>query len=187
MAKKKGEHYVNNKEFYVLLVENKKLLEAIEIYSRNKEVKELVASIEKTKTEKEKKKIIKKIETLKEYPIKNKKQIDLLEEQLRKIKNKLGRIFLRICKGFLSKPNFINYSWDRKDIMTSDACWFMSNYIDRYNVERTNPFAYFTQICRNAFLQHINKYKKTAETFQNIGFIENIMHKNNQQSDEWNT
>ena len=153
MAKKKGPHYVNNKEFYVLLVENKKLTEAIISFSDD--------------------------------IVGNAKKLNLLNMRLRKTKNKLGKIFLRICKGFLSKPNFINYSWDRKDIMTSDACWFMSNYIDRYDVHRTNPFAYFTQICRNAFLQHINKYKKNAETFKSIGYIENIFSENNQATEDW--
>ena len=148
---KKNKHYVNNKEFYNLLVENKKLIDAIKFYSKD--------------------------------TVNNKKELCMLEEKLRKTKNKLGNIFLRICKGFLSKPSYMGYSWDRKDIMTSDATFYMSNYIDRYKLEKTNPFAYFTRICRNAFLQHINKYNKTSKKFQNIGFIENMINKNNQDED----
>jgi len=36
-------------------------------------------------------------------------------------------------------------------------------YIDNFDVERTNPFAYFTQIVYYAFLRRIAKEKKQLE------------------------
>ena len=102
-----------------------------------------------------------------------------------KVKNELGKIFLTLCKHILTKPNFINYSEDRKDVMTSDACWFCSRYIDRYDIERTNPFGYFTTVCHHAFLQYINKQKKYTDKFQPIGYIENIHKQNNSMDDSY--
>jgi len=107
----------------------------------------------------------------------------MLQIKGNKVKNELGRIFLKLCQHILTKPNFINYSPDRKDAMTSDACWYCSRYIDRYDVARTNPFGYFTTVCHHAFLQFINKQKKYSEKFQPIGYIENIHKKNNSNDD----
>ena len=96
------------------------------------------------------------------------------ENKLRIVKNKIGRIFILIAKGFLQKPNFINYDPLRKDDMLSDATFFMTQYIDRYDTERTNPFAYFSQIAYWAFLQNINKINKRGETFQALSYVENL-------------
>jgi len=108
----------------------------------------------------------------------------LLQKRGNRIKNELGRIFLKLCEHILTKPNFINYSADRKDVMTSDACWYCSRYIDRYDVKRTNPFGYFTTVCHHAFLQYLNKQKKYSEKFQPIGYIEN-MHKRDNHMDDF--
>jgi len=103
----------------------------------------------------------------------------MLQKQGTRVKNELGKIFLNLCQHILTKPNFINYSADRKDAMTSDACWYCSRYIDRYDITRTNPFSYFTTVCHHAFLQYINKQKKYSEKFQPIGYIENVHKENN--------
>jgi hypothetical protein len=101
-------------------------------------------------------------------------QQDMRIKKLDILKNKLGRFFLLICDGILKKPNFINYDPLRKDTMVSDGVYFMCIYIDRYDTDRSNPFAYFTQIAFNAFLQNINKNNKNMSTFTSLFYIENL-------------
>ena len=97
------------------------------------------------------------------------------EKELYKVKNAIGRNFLKIIEGLLKLPSFINYDHFRKNSMTSDACLFMWTYLERFDHERyDNPFAYFTQTAKSAFIQHINKINKQKECVQNIDFIENM-------------
>lgn len=113
----------------------------------------------------------------KEY-VNNAEFLDLLilyqQTKDKKVHNKLGVIFLKISNGMMNRPNFINYSHDRKCDMISDATYFMSKYLDRYDVTKKNPFAYFSQICFNAFLQSINKQNKLSNEFISISYIENM-------------
>lgn len=46
-----------------------------------------------------------------------------------------------------------------KDDMICDGVENCIQYIDNFDVERTNPFAYFTQIVYYAFLRRIAKEK----------------------------
>jgi DNA-directed RNA polymerase specialized sigma24 family protein len=50
-----------------------------------------------------------------------------------------------------------------KDDMICDGIENCIQYIDNFDVERTNPFAYFTQIVYYAFLRRIAKEKKQLE------------------------
>lgn len=145
--KKNKPNYVSNKEFYSLLVENKKLLDTIEL-------------------------------------LENINEIEILERKQYKVNNQLGKIFIKICRGYISRPNFINYTPDRKQEMISDACFYMSKYMLNFKEERTNPFSYFTKICEHAFLQYINKHNKNAEKVQSLSYIENIFIENNLKHDE---
>lgn len=86
---------------------------------------------------------------------------------------KIGKSFLLIAKNLLNKSNFINYTQDRKNEMISDATYYMCRYIQRFDIQRKNPFAYFTMIARNAFLQNINDYGKRDAMFTSIEYIEN--------------
>jgi len=90
------------------------------------------------------------------------------------IKNKIGRKFIKITDGVLKRPSFINYDYFRKQEMISDATFFMVIYIDRYDCDRYNPFAYFTQITFNAFLQKINKVNKTNKLVTSLNYLENM-------------
>ena len=104
------------------------------------------------------------------------------QKRLDEVKNELGNHFLLIANGLLKQPKFINYDYYRKSEMISDATFFMVNYVDRYDTTRTNPFAYFTQIAFNAFLQSINKNNKRNENFTSISYIENM---DNTEVGEW--
>lgn len=97
----------------------------------------------------------------------------------KKIYEEIGRHFLLISQNLLNKSNFINYTQDRKDEMISDAVFYMCRYINKYDVTRDNPFAYFTMIARNAFLQNINNYSKLDGMFTSIEYIDNVNNKDN--------
>ena len=78
-----------------------------------------------------------------------------------RVTNYLGECFLKIATHLSYKPNFVNYMF--KDDMICDGIENCIQYIDNFDVERTNPFAYFTQIVYYAFLRRIAKEKKQLE------------------------
>ena len=110
--------------------------------------------------------------------VNNKRFNDLLIEYNKtkssKVFNELGKIFILISQNLLNKGNFINYTQDRKDEMVSDATYFMTNYVDRYKTEKNNPFAYFTRVAYNAFVQNLKDYKKRSDKFKSIEYIDNF-------------
>jgi DNA-directed RNA polymerase specialized sigma24 family protein len=93
--------------------------------------------------------------------------------------NKIGKCFLLISQNFLNKCSFINYTPDRKEEMISDAVYYMCRYIDKYDLKKTNPFAYFTTIAKNAFLQYLNDQNKNSDMFTSLEYIENSESMNN--------
>ena len=78
-----------------------------------------------------------------------------------RIPHYIGECFLKIATHLSYKPNFVNYMF--KDDMICDGIENCIQYIDNFDVERTNPFAYFTQIVYYAFLRRIAKEKKQLE------------------------
>jgi DNA-directed RNA polymerase specialized sigma subunit len=109
----------------------------------------------------------------------NNEQFTILLKDYEQTKNprtyeKLGKCFLAIADNILCKPNFINYDHMRKEDMLSDACYYMVKYINTYDTTKNNPFAFFSQIAFNAFIQNINKFNKDREVFVPIDFIENM-------------
>lgn len=83
-----------------------------------------------------------------------------------KITNYLGDCFLKIATHLSYRPNFVNYMF-RED-MISDGVENCVHYINNFNTDRTNPFAYFTQIVYYAFLRRIQKEKKQMEIKEKI-------------------
>ena len=91
-------------------------------------------------------------------------RIDAAKENgtpLPRISNYLGECFLKIATHLSYRPNFVNYMF-RED-MISDGVENCVQYIDRFDIERTNPFAYFTQIVYYAFLRRIQREKRQLE------------------------
>lgn len=82
------------------------------------------------------------------------------------ISNYLGDCFLKIATHLSYRPNFVNYMF-RED-MISDGVENCVNYINNFDTDRTNPFAYFTQIVYYAFLRRIHKEKKQMEIKEKI-------------------
>lgn len=101
--------------------------------------------------------------------VQHKKKVQLAKEKNSPppmISNYLGDCFLKIATHLSYRPNFVNYMF-RED-MISDGVENCVNYINNFDTERTNPFAYFTQIVYYAFLRRIHKEKKQMEIKEKI-------------------
>ena len=134
MAKKKSEHYVNNKE----------LLEAMIVY-RTKVEASYKKFYNKDLTEQPKEERAKRWETKPPIP------------------NYLGECFLKIATHLSYKPNFVNYMF-REDMISDgieNCVQYIHNFDP---AKSKNPFAYFTQIIYFAFLRRIQKEKKYLYT-----------------------
>ena len=72
----------------------------------------------------------------------------------------LGRMFLLIATKYAEKGSFAGYSY--KDDMICEAVLTCIKYMHNFDVykEGANPFAYFSKITHNAFLNFIAKQKK---------------------------
>ena len=162
-SKKKG--YIDNEHFLELLIEFQEI---------NDDTTEWYKRLRSDRADFKKLKKKKRNERIKMLKDETEEQRRIRVQRLNVVKNKLGNHFMLIAQGLIKNPKFINYDYFRKEEMVSDATYFMVNYVDRYDTERTNPFAYFTQIAFNAFLQHINKCNKISDTFTNITYIENM-------------
>lgn len=82
------------------------------------------------------------------------------ETGTRLVSNELGKMLYLIAKHLTYYWAFKNYPEALKEDMVSAACFKMIKYINSYNFDYKNPFAYFTQICYNAFLGPITQYYK---------------------------
>lgn len=115
----------------------------------------------------------------KEYYVNNKEFLRLLvqHKQVEEGKNweELGKIFLKIATRYLNKPSFIQYSIDRKQDMISESIYFMvlrwrSFDETKYN----NPFAYFTEIAKNAVNKYLGERNHDSQYISNIQFIDSL-------------
>ena len=71
-----------------------------------------------------------------------------------KVSEYIGQSIILICNNLAKKPNFSGYTY--KQDMISDGIMDCIAAVDNFNPDKTNnPFAYFTQIARNAFLRRI--------------------------------
>ena len=69
--------------------------------------------------------------------------------------------FMQITTRYGRKINFSGYTY--LDDMKSEALEHCVKYANRFDKNKSNnAFAYFTQVCHNAFIQFINKEKKLA-------------------------
>lgn len=104
--------------------------------------------------------------TIKEKPapkhyVRNK---DLLPEIIRckekgVVSNELGRMLLLIVNNYAKKGNWSNYTY--KDDMKGHAMVHLSNAALKFDPARSNnPFAYYTQVTKNAFIQVLKQERK---------------------------
>jgi len=80
------------------------------------------------------------------------------------VSEELGRMLMMIADNFANKGSFHNYTW--KEDMKQEAIITCLRYIHNFNplrYSRPNPFAYFTTIIRNSFLNYIRKQKQHSK------------------------
>jgi hypothetical protein len=76
-----------------------------------------------------------------------------------KVTKYIGESILLINNNLAKKPNFSGYTY--KQEMISDGITDCLAAVDNFKPERSNnPFGYFTQIAKNAFIRRIHKEKK---------------------------
>jgi DNA-directed RNA polymerase specialized sigma24 family protein len=87
----------------------------------------------------------------------------------------LGRMFLLLAKRYSDRGSFSGYSW--KDDMICEAVLTCLKYMHNFDtsIENPNPFAYFSRIIHNSFLNYISRQKKHSRIkdicYKNLDFI----------------
>lgn len=84
------------------------------------------------------------------------------KEAPRKIMNYIGEAIILIANKLTKHSRFYAYTEDYKQEMVSDAIEKCIEKIGNFDVDHPteNPFAYFTQICWNAFVNRADKEGK---------------------------
>jgi DNA-directed RNA polymerase specialized sigma24 family protein len=80
------------------------------------------------------------------------------------VSEELGGYLYKIAFNYANKGSFYGYTW--KEDMVSEAVLTCIKYMYNFNPmaqKRPNPFAYFTTIIHNAFLNYIRKQKKHSK------------------------
>ncbi len=70
------------------------------------------------------------------------------------ISEKLHLMFFDMAKGIGTKGRFSGYTWI--DDMISDAYLKCCNVAHKFDIERTNPYGYFTTVIHHYFYDAIN-------------------------------
>lgn len=85
----------------------------------------------------------------------------------------LGRIFLKIATRYLNKPSFIGYSYDRKQDMVTESTYLMVLRWKSFDETRyDNPFAYFTEIAKNACNKYLGDRNYDDEYVSKVQYVE---------------
>lgn len=79
-----------------------------------------------------------------------------------RISNYIGECLYKIAVGLVSTKRFVNYTPEYKQEMISDGIENCLLYFRSFVPETgVNPFAYFTQVIKNAFYRRIYKEKRS--------------------------
>lgn len=100
--------------------------------------------------------------TLYEELCKYKERVEVAKKEgkeIPRIPEYIGECFYKIATRLSTKYRFVNYTY--RDEMISDAIENCVMVVHNFDPTKSNnPFAYFTQIIRNAFFRRIMKEKK---------------------------
>ena len=136
---KKIVNYIDNKAFHTAFVERNESVNIALVKANLTTTEEL-----STMSHEDRKKLIIKA-----------KQIDGC---IPKISDYIGDSFLKMTTNIAYKHNFNRYPY--KEEMICDGIIDCVKYVDSFDVEKENPFAYFTSAISNAFIRRIIKEKK---------------------------
>ena len=98
-------------------------------------------------------------------------------KELPRIPEYIGYCFIQIADNFAILPSFSRYPF--LEDMKSDGIINCVKYIRTFDVNQgTNPFAYFTQTIRNAFINRIEVEKDNLvgkyKTYQDLQIMEQV-------------
>ena len=115
-------------------------------------------------------------ETLKRYLV-DCKEAEAAGKQYPEIPRYLAECFTQIADRLGTKSNFSGYSY--LEDMKSDGKINCITYIRNFNPEKSNnPFAYFTQIIKFAFIRRIQMEQKQTyvklKNYQNMQIVDDI-------------
>ena len=99
---------------------------------------------------------------------------ELVDCQIKdKVSDKLGKMFMILAKRYSTKPNFSGYSY--RDEMISNGILACCSALHKFDAKRgNNPFAYYTSIVHNCFIQTLNKERKQQEIRDKLLLDENL-------------
>ena len=92
---------------------------------------------------------------------------------------RMGEMVLLIASNYATKGNFAGYTWIED--MIGEAVLTCFKYMKNFDrTKSSNPFAYITQICRNAFINYIKKQQRHS-------VIKDVCYNNGRilQEEEW--
>jgi len=157
MARKRGEHYVNNKDFSLAVMAYATIIGKI----KERVMAEMLAEYNLQNTDGLNK------QQLKEFTVEFK---GIVLEESPIIPSYIGSCFLKMAYKIAKRPNFFGYSYNEEMVM--DGVENCIKAIANFDAERAaeksrkgipNAFGYFTQIIWFAFLRRIAKEKKQQE------------------------
>lgn len=90
-----------------------------------------------------------------------------------KMTDTFARMMVLLTKKYAQKYNFANYTYN--DDMQGYALLTVTKSWDRFNPEKSNnPFAYYTQCIKNAFIQYIKAEAKQHKVKDNISIEQGL-------------
>lgn len=87
----------------------------------------------------------------------------------------IGECFIKIATNLIKRPRFFLYTYHSE--MISDAILNSLSYMHNFDpTKSSNPFAYFTRICWNAFFYRISRERKQQyvkyKATENFGILD---------------
>lgn len=79
------------------------------------------------------------------------------------ISEELHMMFWEMCNRIIGRSRFNRYTQDWREDMVSDAYVKCLVVVLKFDLERTNPFAYFTTVISNCFLDYIGNESKQRD------------------------
>lgn len=106
-------------------------------------------------------------ELYKEFVLYHDSKLKALENDQRipPLTNKIGEAILQVCTRSAYSKKFYGYTPVWKQEMIADAIEICIRYAHNFNPAKSkNPFAYITQLAKNAMIQRIKREKKQLYT-----------------------
>lgn len=77
------------------------------------------------------------------------------------ISEELHMMFWMMCNNIINRPRFCRYTAEWKEDMITESYLKCIKVLPKFNIEKPNPFSYFTSVISNCYIDFIkseNKY-----------------------------